>query len=555
MLISKFNKLIHNKIVWGAFAAIVSLAMVGLFTPSGGDGSRGADPRVVGAIYDQPVTAEAFARARQFALGFRNRNATTPEDRAELDRQAWRRLTLLHTAARMGIAVSDDELANAIQSNRAFLDNGRFDRRRYEALVQAQMKVRIPTFEAYFREEITLQKLMNIVGATLWVPPSDVALNVGHFTDAIQLKTVALNRAAAIADVKVSVDEARAFYEENEELFREPEAVSVRYVTWPISNLTDEVTVDAAEIEAYYDDNIESFVVRGEATNDTNTATSVYRPLAAVTNDIQAILQSKKAFFLAETRAIDFADKLAPGRYGQASSFEAVAKEFDRGIATSALFTAYGSVPDLDVGPDFIRAAFALEAGDPSGYYSYPVRSDDAVYVLATATNRASHIPAFSNVIERATDLAQRQAEREAFTAKVDGLRESLLTALESGTNFTQAAEALQLTVAELPEFSAYDSGAQSITNFNVIAPAVLALEQGELSEPIQLGESAMLAYVAARKPGSLATSELVRPEVVQMLQSYRIRPHFESWADNLVATACVIKQSPTAAAAADEDD
>ncbi len=553
MLISKFNKLIHNKIVWGAFAVVVSLAMVGLFTPTGGQ-SRGTDPRLVGTLYGKPVTTEELARARQFALGFRGRGATTPEERSALDDQAWRRLALLRTATRMGIDISDDELAEAIQTNRAFLDNGRFDRRRYEALVEAQMKVRVPTFEAYFREEMVLQKLMSVVGATLWIPPADVARNVSHFTDRIELQTVEIRRDDAIAGVAVTEEDARAFYDENGELFREPQAVAVRYVEWPISNLVSEVAVTDAEIQDHYEANLESFRVQSEGTNDTNVTESVYRELADVSDEIRATLQRDKEFFQAESKAVEFADDLAPGRYGQATPFEEVAATFGRPIATSAFFNAYGEVPGLKVGPDFNRTAFALDAGDPTGYYSYPVRGDDAVYVMATATNRPAYIPDFSNVVEHATELAQRQAERDAFTARVTETRDALLTALESGTNFTDAAKTLSLTVSKIPEFSAYGASPESITNFNAIAPAVLALAQGEVSEPIQLTNSTLLAYVAARAPGSLATAELVRPEVVQMLQSYRIRPHFERWADTILAKARVLQESEPTARAGIED-
>ncbi len=544
MLISKFNKLIHNKIVWGAFAILVSLAMVGLFTPSGAGSRRDVDARDVGTLYDETVSADELARARLFALGFRPRPVDSDEDRVALDEMAWRRLTLIRTAARMGITVTDDELARAIQSNRSFQEDGRFSLPRYEALIHAQMKVPVSTFEAYFREEMILQKLTKHMDATLWVPPSDVTRNIAHFTDLIELKAVEVTREKAIAGVTVSNDDVRAFYDENTELFREPEAVAVRYVEWPVSNFLGHAEVAETDVQNYYDEHLADYVIRPEGTNATNVTETTYRELADVSDEIRDAVRRDKAFFLAESKAVEFADELAPGRYGQAVAFESVAVKFDRNVMTSAFFTAYGDVAGLNVGPDFSRAAFALDAGDAAGYYSYPVKGEDAVFVLAASTNRPAFIPDFSNVVDRATDLATREAERNAYAALVDTTREKLMTALESGSSLDQAAEAQGLAITKLPAFSVYDDdSAHSISNFNSIVPAVLDLAKGEMSEAIQLPDRTLIACVANRTPGSLATAEMVRPEVLQMLQGYRIRPHFDQWSKDLMAKVRVVKK------------
>ena len=93
MLISKFNRMIHNKLVWGLFALVVSLSMFGL----GAVSLRGNRARrdVEGTLFGKPVLTAELQAARMGTLGFRPRPDLSQEQLVELQRQTWRRVALL----------------------------------------------------------------------------------------------------------------------------------------------------------------------------------------------------------------------------------------------------------------------------------------------------------------------------------------------------------------------------------------------------------------------------------------------------------------------------
>jgi len=149
MLISKFNKLIHNKIVWAAFAVLVSLSMVGLFAPSVGDRN---DNRAnsAGTLFDQPVPPEELQRARLFVQAFQT-SRSGDKDQQMVTEEAWSRLAIRRYAEKLGLRVSNEELGDAIARDPSFAVNGVFNRQRYQQLVEGQMRVPLRLFEVVQR--------------------------------------------------------------------------------------------------------------------------------------------------------------------------------------------------------------------------------------------------------------------------------------------------------------------------------------------------------------------------------------------------------------------
>ncbi len=535
MMISKFNRLIRNKFVWGAFAILVSVAMVGLFSPTMGGGQGGRD-RTLGKLYGQPVSADAFNRARRFALGIQGRAGDTPEERAALEKQVWQRLAMLKKAERMKITVTDSELAAAIQQNPAFQENGRFSPRQYEALVRVQMRVDLPVFEAYLREEMILQRLTAAIGQSLWIAPDEVERTVRDFTDRFSIAVTALPYHSITGSVTVTEADAIAYYEAHPERFREPEARRVRYVEWPASAFEESVNIPLADIEAYYENNRRDFEMEAAATHDDAPYETAYQPLEAVSNTIHATLLHERAINAALRGAMDFADALAPGRYSDGTPFDEVAAAAGLSVATTAYFSAWSEVPGIDAGHEFNRAAFRLMPDDPAGYYSYPVRGEQAVYVMAFESEREPYVDAWSNVTERATVLARRTAEDAAFDAFTRSTRDALTAAIEAGTSVAEAAATLGLSITNPPPFSIYDSEPGQMEHFNRIVAAVIELHAGDVSEPVRTADGALLVTVLDRSPGAAMAAEMIRPEVQDMLHSYRVQAHIETWADDLLA-------------------
>jgi len=538
MLISKFNKLIRNKIIWAVFAVLVSLSMVGLFAPT--SGGSGEPDNAVGTLFGKPVQRDDLMRARLYVLAFQPARGGENEQQM-IQEEAWRRLATRRYAERIGITVSDQELGEAIARDPSFAVNGAFSRQRYQQLIENQMRVPLSIFEDYLRDELFLQKVRALVGTSLWIAPRELEQNVSRFTDRFTLDVIELSPSNLVAGITATESEARDFYDRNPAFFNAPEQRRVCYVAWPVEEIAKTVNVSETQLQDAYDRDIEKYSI-----TDTNTMTVSYTPLEAVADELRGNIAAKEALGIAGEYAMQFLDELGMLDYGDPVSIHSVAGELGMSVHTSEFFSAVSPVTGISAGLDFNRAAFKLDPEDPARSYSRAVIGDDAVYVLAWHTNRPAFLQPFEEVKADVAERASEQARQDAFTARVNEIRRQLEDARAGGADFNTAAAALELPVKTIGPFSVYDAEPEEIPFFSDIAPAVLPLDAGEMAEPVRTAENTLIVHLAAREPGDRTEAEALKPDITRMLQSSRMRMHISAWSDALLASARGNKEADT---------
>ncbi len=531
MMITKFNKLIRNKVLWGIFAILMSLALVGLFSPSS-NSKENDNSNEAGTLFGEPVSRTEFNRARLFAQAFRTERNTDPIMQERINEDTWRRLAILKLADKMGISVTDQELSSTIQQDPTFAVNGAFNPMRYKQLIEQQMRIRVSTFEAYLREELLLQKMGMQAGQSLWISPYELNRSVSRLTDLFTIQIARIGYSNAVSNVEASEEEIQSFYNDHKDIFEIPERRSVKYAAWPITNYLASVSIPEEDISDYYDIHMEDYAV-----SDTNEVVS-YTPLEEVADEIRHELANHQAIILATEDAMQFTDALLDVGYEDDVSFMSVASKQSINVYTSALFQANGSVPDLNVGANFLEAAFRLNPEIPEDSFSHTIVGDDAIYVIAIHSIEPPFTPPLENVKEKAAEFANDMAKSTAFHEKSKAVREDLLAAVKSGEAFDKAAKGIDLTLSSPDPFSVYEATEETLPDYSSIAPAVLELSKNELSEPIQTPDGAALVYVIDRQPGDIALAESLKPEIARTIQSTRMRVHFNEWADQVLADA-----------------
>ena len=530
MLISKFNKLIHNKILWAVFAVLISLAMIGFFAPSGGGGSSDNEAPSAGTLFGESVPREVFNRARFFGQTFQGQRATDEESQELLREQTWQRLAILALARDLGVTVSNQELSEAIQRDPSFAVNGVFNRQKYQQLIEGQMRVRIATFEEYLREELVLRKMSEQVSQSLWISPFELQRSVARLTDRFSISIADVAYSNLVDDIAATEEEIQSFYDSHPDAFEVQEQRSVLYVDWPISNYLANVEVKEERIQDYYDAHLEDYAV-----TDTNGMTT-YTPLEDVSADIEKDMAWRTAIGLASEDAMQFTDDLSMMDYEDDVTIGSVATDRGLTVKTSDLFTAQGDVAGLNVGRSIRDAAFRLQATPPEDSYSHTIVGDDAIYVLAFGAAVDPHVPPLEDVKEEAKLLADQLAKSTAFEEKAATLRAKLV---EGGlVNFDQTAEKLALPVRVPAPFSVYETSPEDMEDFASIAPSVLSLERGSISDPVPTQNGMAIIAVKDRQPGDLALAESLKPDVARTIQSTRMAPHFATWAKSLLAEA-----------------
>jgi peptidyl-prolyl cis-trans isomerase D len=473
-----------------------------------------------------------FLQARFFETGMRKTAPQTPEGEKNIRRRAWERIIALRQADKMGLAATDQELSQVIQKDPSFAVNGVFNKERYESIVRSQLGVDMATFETYVRQDITLQKLVKMLESVLWTPPTDVNRRLEGLTDTFVVEYAGLKRDALVSNVVVTDQDARKLFEENPALFTIPEKVSVRYVSYPVSNYAARVKLEEADILDYYDGHQDDY-----SRSDTN-GTSLPIPLAEVQPSIEALLLRQQAATLARDAATEFAVTLTPDRYGRALSFDDAARTAGLTIATSDFFSADGDVPGLGVGPEFNRAAFRLDKSDPEAYFSDALVGTAAVYVVAADQRQESRLPAYEEVSNQVMAVALRQAESNAFEGKVEEIREAAAKALSARRSFAEAMSDWKLSVATTRPFNVYGSSSEGFEHSDVLIPAVMALRKGDLTKSIESTNGPLLAFVSDRRTGEPGEAELLRPQLLATLDRYRARLLFADWREYLLSQA-----------------
>ena len=535
LVITKFNKMIRNKIIWAILAVIISVSFVMVGFASKGCSGEPQSRSGLGSLYGEDVSAQEFNMARFFAMGMRDSRALSEDEADALRDQAWKRLAALKTAERMGLVASDSEIADVLRQDPTFAVNGQFNPQRYGDVLRSQLRVTPDVFEEYLRQHLVLTKLMGAMEAQTWVSPGELDERLSQFTDRITVEYALLADDAYQPEVSLAETNLVAFFEENRERFTIPPLCAVRYVRVPISNYLAQAEVSEDDIQDYYDRHLAEY--QFSATNGTNVTTE-FTPLEDVASTITSALRKREASYLAEELATDFVATLMPDRDGTSRPFDEVAQAKGLPIATSDFFTAYESLAELQVGLEFNRSAFELDAADPEAYFSDPVTGSNFVYVIAAHSNRASRLPDLAEVREDVVPLATEALAQSRLLSRVEATRDDLAGAVTGGQAFAEAVLATDLSVNTTGVFTVYDSFSAEVPHGDVIVPGVMTLMQGELSDPLRTTNGYVIAYLKTREPGELGATEFLRPQMSSGVVRRRSGLLFGEWSAALLKKA-----------------
>jgi peptidyl-prolyl cis-trans isomerase D len=536
MLITKFNALIRNRFVWGFFAVIVSITMVGFFTDIEGCVQGKKTPGGVGELSGQSVSYSKL-QAAKFNVIMRLRLATgrdfnlTPELNTLVTREAWKRLAMLQLAEAEKLGATDGEVVSALQRDPMFQENGVFSPERYaqfRQILAQNYRIDALQFEDYMREELALDKIRRAVSSSIWTAPYEVDRLARNFADSFTVAYAEEPRSTLTRDVTVSDAQVRAFYDTHAEAFTIPDKVQVAYAAFPFSDYTASVTVTAEAVTNYYSEHL----------NDYFTTNAAGEPAARKIEEVEAGIRDLLATATKRDQAIEaaafFADSLY-GRSGDTNFFYAAAAATGKTVRLTRFFTAQEPLNELLAGIDFNSAAFALSPEKDSNF-SEPIAGSNAVYILAYEGTQPSRLPAFEEVRTEAHGRALAEARNLAFADRSAALQKKIRTAIQSGSSFEDAVKAANFGegVKTAGPFTAYTAPAP-FDNARLVT-AVIALQEGELSDLIPSERNTLfLVLVKARTPGDTTAADPIRNQIRSSLNRRHAQLVVSQWEEDLL--------------------
>ena len=530
MLISKFHKIIGNKWLWAAFAILISLAFVGMFTPGIKSGQT-EQLAAAGKLYGLDISKKEYNIAEYFEKGLVNDKTYDDEEYKELKNKTWQRLAALKTASRMGITVNDNEVINAIRNDRTFSNNmGQFDKRIFNQIL-SQIRLSPEIYAEYVQQQLIIYKVKKQLESEVWLPPTLVEEKLSDLTDLITVKAGLISNVNFTNDVTITDELIETYYSENKEYFETPEKISVKYIKWSNDDVAKNLEVSDAQAGNYYTNYIDDFSVA-----DTNN-NLVPLSFEKVKNKIVKILQKKEAQNQLIDTASEFTRKLEPTG-GETVVFETlVAQETTLSVTTTKLFSATSpkSVGLSDVEENDIQMLMSLNQDDPWRCFSDPVVTDDAVYIFVANDKVEPKIPELTDIKAQITFYVKQDELSKYSKIKAEEAVAIIEKEVADGKSFDDVAKSLKIETFNAGTFVPYQGITNNVPYAETISRSSISVKQGEASEPVSIPSGALFAFVEKRVEGEPIEKELVRPQLLSSLTKYRAGITYPQWCQNIL--------------------
>lgn len=551
MFIIKFNNMVKNKWVWAAFAIVVAVAFGAsdiLYSAKQGRGDRAA----YGLLDGQPIDSIRYSAVSSL-LRFQQRGGEAKEI---LPRDVWRVYAALVTAERMGLTVSDAELARIIQSMPDLRnESGAFDEMRYQGMLR-MMGLSPVAYQEIVRADVMLSQLGALVQSGPYGAPSMAEDRARGMNDDYVIQTAMVSNVFSAATAEVSPDAALSYYEKNAESYREPERRTVQYVAFRAKDFLGEATFAEEEVQAYYDEHEDDYIVKG--TNDVETM----KALEEVRPEIEAALADQHAREKAAAAAAAFADVFYEADEEQAASmdFAEEAKKAGYEVTLSRPFSDRDFPVLYTESPAFVEACFGLDGESLKSRVTDVIGGEGPeCYVACLVTNVPSHVPAYADISDRVLADAKADQAETSFAEAVNKARDAIALGLEKeGAVFADLARESGLAVSTNITLNCREAygGIEGVPAARSIATAMTQLGKGDFcKEAFPVLGGAVFFYVLDRKPGDVNTFSIGSKMMMSAMSREMGEGLWEEWLDQNLESLNPQPNEPFAAEATEETE
>lgn len=159
--------------------------------------------------------------------------------------------TLLQNyAKKLGLAISDEQIKQAIFKQTAFQTNGKFDNAKYLGIIN-NMGFSADQYAEALRKQLITQQLIQSVTGTDFMLPGETNSLAALVSQERLVREATLNVDALKSKQSVSDEEIKNYYEQNKNSFMSPEQFRVSYIKLDAASLQEEAS--EADIQSWYE--------------------------------------------------------------------------------------------------------------------------------------------------------------------------------------------------------------------------------------------------------------------------------------------------------------
>jgi peptidyl-prolyl cis-trans isomerase D len=340
----------------------------------------------------------------------------------------------------------------------------------------------------------------------------------------VALSFVKIASADLVGAVSVDAKEVEDYYNSHRESFRQPERVKFVYVAYPAKQFEAGVDASAKEVEDFYNEHKEDRFTTPQRIHARHILFSLG---ANATAEEKAKARTAAAEVLAKARA--------------GEDFAKLAETYSQDKATAPQGGDLGFFARGRMVKPFEEAAFALPAGGMSDL----IESQFGIHIIKVEANEPEKIKPLNEVeTEIRQELLHERAKAQAETrARED--REKI----RNGTPLADVAQAAGVSVVETPlvarEETIPDLGSQP-----QLVEAALGLDLQQISEPIEANENWYLVALREKVASYIPELSVVKEEAEKKLKGEKAEQRAKEKAEALLAK---VKETKDLAAVAAE--
>ncbi len=473
---------------------------------------------VAAMVNGEPITAQEYARAfenmqRMYQQLYREKFTPQVATQLNLHQRALDDLVndrlLKREARRLGLQVTDDEVRDAILNVPNFRSGDRFDRTRYLAVLRATRTT--PTeFEESQRESLLISKLENLITDGITVTDRELHDLYALDHDTIDVTFVKIPYAKYRDAATVSDTEVSEYYEQNRELFRRPERVTLTYVTYTPKDLEASVPVTDESVAAYYDAHQSDY----ETPEKAHLREILFVVPAGSDDAARAAIRSTADGVLTEAK--------------NGGDFATLARTHSGDPLTKDAGGDLGLVERGKLEGTIDEAAFALDSGQVSDL----LETSRGFAIVKVEEKQASGTQPLAEVrdqIERSLrEAGAEQAARDAIDADLEKAR--------TGTSIEDLATARDLKATTAPSVSRGEP-LPGVTSPTLVATAI-GLDEGAVEEIVGTEPPYYLFKVTAKIPSDIKPLADAHDQIVATMRANKARAAARAAADELLAAA-----------------
>jgi peptidyl-prolyl cis-trans isomerase D len=487
-----------NWLKWSLFLVVV--AFIALYFPdfigAGGPASLNAEAARVG---DERITAATFRRAYQRQMQAYTQaygSSINPQMLKQLgvDQQILRQLiderAAVAEARRLGLTVSDAEVAQRIFAIPAFQENGVFSESMYTRVLANQpTPLNKGEFEDNLRQSLLIDKLRAALTDWLAVSDSELAAEFTRRNEKVKAEIVFFSADRLRDQVPVTDADIAAFFESHKEDYRVGERRKIRYALVSVEQLRARAVVLPSEVEKYYRDN--------PSQHTTPEQVRASHILLKTEGKDEAVVKAKAEALLKQVKA--------------GADFDALAKkesEDDQSKIQGGDLDYFGRGKMVR---EFDEVAFAL----PVGQVSDVVKTQFGFHIIKVTDKKPELTRSLDEERQQITDqLASERAQMQA-SAMADQIAKDAKTAAD----LDRVAKAHGVAVAESGFFSP-DEPIAGLGPAPEVTTRAFELKDGELAGPVRVSGGLVIFSTsgkeASKVPALAEVKERVREDAVR---------------------------------------